>query len=158
MAHISYLQNVVQQVWNTLSFGSKGFCLKNKLTEVRKGFTTWNNQVFVKVEQEIWHQQQLLQSIQNAIQCLDDIRSEKEIRKNLELLLEREQLMWAQKASSAWVIQGHRNTKFFQTVVKQRKARTCVIQLKNFEGMLTENPGEIEIILLNHFKHHFQSL
>ena len=97
-----------------------------------------------------------MQSIQNAIESLDDVHNEKDIRENLEILLEREQIMWAQKARSTWVIQGDRNTKFFQTMVKQRRARTCIIQLKNFEGILTKNPEEIESILLNHFKHHFQ--
>ena len=65
--------------------------------------------------------------------------------------------MWAQKARSTWVIQGDRNTQFFLPVVKQRRAKSCIIQLKNTDGSIIENPKEIECILVSHFKHQFQS-
>ena len=65
--------------------------------------------------------------------------------------------MWAQKARSNWILQGDRNTKFFQTVVGQRRARNRIIQIKNDLGCFTENPNEIEAIFTNHFKSCFQN-
>ena len=78
----------------------------------------WNRNVFSRVETEIWRKENQLQQIQNAINTLDDTRRERAIREELEDLLDREELLWAQKARTKWILQGDRNTKHFQTVVK----------------------------------------
>ena len=93
-----------------------------------------------------------LQNIQNSINSVEDVRKEKATREELEVLLNREELPWAQKATSDWTLLGDRNTRIFQTVVKQRRARSRILHLKDRDGNLTENPKDIENILVNHFK------
>ena len=83
---------------------------------------------------------------------MEDVKKERDLRIDLENLMEREELMWAQKARSNWIIQGDRNTKFFQTVVKQRRARNRILQLKTENGNLTEDLNEIESMLVTYFK------
>ena len=46
-----------------------------------------------------WKQDQL-QQIQNSISTIEDVRLERSLRNDLEELLNREELMWAQKARS----------------------------------------------------------
>ena len=83
---------------------------------------------------------------------MEDVKKERDLRIDLENLMEREEIMWAQKARSNWIIQGDRNTKFFQTVVKQRRARNRILQLKIENGNLTEDLNEIESMLVTYFK------
>ena len=64
--------------------------------------------------------------------------------------------MWAQKARSDWVLFGDRNTRFFQTVVKQRRVRNRIMHLKRGDGSFTDDLGEIEDILAKHFKSAFE--
>ena len=52
------------------------------------------------------------------------------------------------KARTKWFLHGDRNTKYFQTVVRQRRSKNRIIQIKNVEGQLTDNPEEIEQIFL----------
>ena len=59
-----------------------------------------------------------LQDAQNSISSIDDVRKEKVIREELETLLNREEVLWAQKARSNWILMGDRNTKYFQKLVK----------------------------------------
>lgn len=66
------------------------------------------------------------------------MRKEKAIREELEVLLNREELLWAQKARSDWTLLGDRNTRFFQTVVKQRRARSRILHSKDRDGNLIE--------------------
>lgn len=47
--------------------------------------------------------------------------------------------MWAQNSKSNWIVQMDRNTKFFQTVVKQRRARSRILHLKMDDGGKTED-------------------
>ena len=99
----------------------------------------WNKTVFGKLEKEIKDKQLELQHLQNTIHTVEDVKKERDLRIDLENLMEREEIMWAQKARSNWIIQGDRNTKFFQTVVKQRRARNRILQLKTENGNLTED-------------------
>ena len=81
-----------------------------------------------------------------------DVRRERACREELEELLNREELMWAQKARTNWILHGDRNTKYFQTIVRQRRSKNRIIQIKDEKGILTENPEEIENIFLTHSK------
>ena len=64
--------------------------------------------------------------------------------------------MWAQEARCNWTLFGDRNTKYFQTVVKQRRARSRILHIKDGERSLTNNPNEIEDVLENHFKSSYE--
>ena len=112
----------------------------------------WNKTVFGKLDKEIKDKQLELQHLQNTIHTVEDVKKERDLRIDLENLMEREELMWAQKARSNWIIQGDRNTKFFQTVVKQRRARNRILQLKTENGNLTEDLNEIESMPVTYFK------
>ena len=120
--------------------------------QTRDEFQVWNKEVFGKVENEIHMIQNQLKLVQNSISSLTDIKREAELRKELEILMQREEVMWAQKARSDWVLFGDRNTRFFQTVVKQRQVKNRIMQLKRRDGSFTDDLGEIEDILAQHFK------
>ena len=64
--------------------------------------------------------------------------------------------MWAQKARNNWVLFGDRNTRYFQIVVRQRRIRSKIVHIKNEDGILLEDPMEVENILVNHFKASFE--
>ena len=106
---------------------------------MRKDLICWNKKVFGKVENEIQLKQAQLQSIQNSIFTIDDVKKKKLFREELETLLHREEVMWSQKAKCNWVILGDRNTRYFQTMVKQRKARSRILQLKSDDGEVIED-------------------
>ena len=84
--------------------------------------------------------------MQDSIHTLEDVRREEELREDLEDLLIKEDIKWAQKARCDWVVQGDRNTNYFQTVVKQRRAKNRIVSLRKDDGTLTENFEEIESI------------
>ena len=94
----------------------------------------------------------------DSIHTLEDVRKEKELRENIEDLLTKEEIKWAQKARSDWIIQGDRNIKYFQTVVKQRRAKNRIVNLRQDNGALTKNLEEIERILVSHFKNRFTEI
>ena len=123
-----------------------------ELSNVRKEVLSQNKKVFGRVECEIKLKQAQLQNIQNSINSVKDVRKEKATREELEVLLNREELLWAQKARSDWTLLGDRNTRFFQIVVKQRKVRSIILHLKDRDGNLIKTPKDIENILVNHFK------
>lgn len=46
------------------------------------------------------------------------------------MLMMREEMKWAQKARNKGIVLGERNTRYFQTVVKQRRARNRIYTLR----------------------------
>ena len=135
--------------------GLRAFQLQNKLANVRKQFIKWNKEVFGRIEKKIRTKQQLLQNLQDSIHILEGVRREEELREDLEDLLIKEEIKWTQKARCDWVVQGDRNTKYFQTVAKQRKAKNKIVSLRKDDGTLTKNFEEIESIMVSHFKNRF---
>ena len=87
--------------------------------------------VFGRVETEIKEKQAHLQILQNSICSVEHAKAEKTLRMEIKDLLDREELMWAQKARTKWFLYGDRNIEYFQTMVKQRRARSRILQLKN---------------------------
>ena len=88
---------------------------------------------------------------------MEDVGKERELREGLECLLKREELMWAQKVRSEWILKGDRNTRYFQAVVKQRRARSRIHCIKNAKVVLIEDPKGIERIFVDHFKSTYES-
>ena len=56
--------------------------------------------MFGKVENEIHLKINQLKLVQNSILSLKDVKKEAELREELEILMQREEVMWAQKARS----------------------------------------------------------
>ena len=126
--------------------------MHRKITNVKKQFTNWNKKVFGKVENEIKEKQQQLQDLQDSFQTIADVKKERELREEIENLMIREEIMWAQKARSDWIVQVDKNNRYFQTMVKQRRARSRILHLKVDEGSSIEGLKEIESTLVEHFK------
>lgn len=97
-------KDMVQQAQVFNSYGSRADQLRKKILSVKREATDWNKQVFGKVERDIKVMQTQLQQIQNSINSIEDVVKERALRNELEGLLNREKLMWAQKARIRWIL------------------------------------------------------
>ena len=149
---------MIQKAREVQSKGSRAFKLQHKLNNVRKRAIEWNRTIFGKIEKELKEKQQDLQEIQDNIQTMADVRKERQLREEIEMLMFREEIMWAQKARNEWILKGDRNTKYFQTLVKQRRARSKILHLKLENGEFTEDLEVIENTLVTHFKEQFTDI
>ena len=88
---------------------------------VKEKLKGWNHTVFGQIQREIAKKKEELQQIQASINFLQDVQKEMEVSTQLETLPDREEIMWAQKARSTWIIKGDQNTKYFQTIARNRR-------------------------------------
>ena len=93
-------KEIVERAWKTHSVGSRAFKLQQKLKSVRKQLGVWNKTVFGKLDKEIKDKQLELQHLQNTIHTVEDVKKERDLIIDLENLMEREEIMWAQKVRS----------------------------------------------------------
>ena len=135
--------------WGCQCIGSRAAQLRSKLLNVKYKALQWNKNVFGRLEEAIRRKQNQLQTLLDSIVTKEDVRRERVCRDEL---LDREELMWAQKARSNWILHGDRNTRYFQTMVKQQRSKNRILQIKDERGVLTNKPEEIENIFLDSFK------
>ena len=92
-----------------------------------------------------------LRRAQENIHSLQDVLTESKLREQLEDLMDREQIMWAQKAKKDWDLKGDRNTKKFQAVVRARRRRNQISQIKTQDNKWLSDHQEIEQHFVDHY-------
>lgn len=66
---------------------------------------------------------------------IDDLLEKEDgLLKELDVVLEKEEIVWFQKSREKWVAHGDRNTKFFHTSTIIRRRRNRVDMLKDDDG------------------------
>ena len=74
--------------------------------------------MFGRIEKEIKGKKLMLRALQDSIQTIRDVKKEKELREDIENLMTREEIMWAQKARCEWIVNGDRNSRYYRTITK----------------------------------------
>ena len=144
-------KEMVHHAWDLHSIGSRVTQLRNKFINVKQKALEWNKNFFGKVEIEIKTKKSQLQQLQDSIMTSEDVRRERVYREELEELLDREELMWARKPRTNWFLHRDRNTRYFQIVVRQRRSKNRILQIKDDYGHSTDNHEEIKQIFLDSF-------
>ncbi|KAK9131277.1 hypothetical protein Sjap_011764 [Stephania japonica] len=84
-----------------------------------------------------------------------------EERKGLKHVLEHVLLMEGrvahQKLKAKWAKKGDANTKLFQRMLSMRKGRNIIDRIQADTGKLTEDPREVENVILVYFKNIYSS-
>lgn len=83
---------------------------------------------------------------------------EKELKLTLEDMLDREELLWRQRAKTQWLAEGDRNTKFFHTQASKRAKQNWITGLKDSNGNLQTELGEMGRIAVEYFGEIFSSI
>jgi hypothetical protein len=135
--------------------GSHAFRITQKIKAVRDNFKRWNKQSFGIIEKDINQKKEELRLVQENIHTLTDVLQERLIRDQLEELLHREEIMWSQKAKKHWDLNGDRNTKFFQAVVKNRRRRNRILQIKKDDTTWITNIDDIQQCFVDHYNQLF---
>jgi hypothetical protein len=72
-----------------------------------------------------------------------NIAREKELAKEIEKLLEQEELFWAQRSRVNWLQFGDKNTNFFHNFASSRRQRKKIKNLKNANGDILEGKEQL---------------
>jgi hypothetical protein len=82
----------------------------------------------------------------NARQDAQSQKDKKRIEKEMDSLLEQEEIYWKQRSRIEWLREGDRNTNFFHRKSTWRKKKNTISKLKKDDGTFTnsvELMGEI---------------
>ncbi|XP_021754992.1 uncharacterized protein LOC110720298 [Chenopodium quinoa] len=83
------------------------------------------------------------------------LKLEARLRKELDEILDREEMLWYQKSRITWLQEGDKNTTFFHLSTIVRRWKNKVSALKNKDGLWVQDKCEIQNIIVEFFSNLF---
>jgi phenylalanyl-tRNA synthetase alpha subunit len=74
------------------------------------------------------------------------------MEKELDGLLEKEEMWWSQRAKTLWISHGDKNTKFFHQKANHCRRKNNIDTIRDQLDVTHSEKAEIEDIFMNHFK------
>ena len=144
-------QDFVREKWD--SSGPLIPALDKLATELK----TWNRDIFGNIFQQ---KRRLLARISGVQQALSHnnarglIKLEASLRRDLDEILEREEILWYQKSRLDWISHGDRNTSFFHLSTIGRRWRNNIVAIQDEFGSWLHDKEQVK----NHFVTFFTKL
>ncbi|CAA7036501.1 unnamed protein product [Microthlaspi erraticum] len=125
------------------------------LRVLQRTLVRWNKEVFGDVTKRKEGLLKEIVEVQEALETgLTDAILEREefLMKELDVVLEQEEVLWFQKAREKWIPLGDRNTRFFHTSTIIRRRKNRIDMLRNEAGEWTTDEKEMESLAIAYFK------
>jgi len=94
----------------------------------------------------------VVQDLLEQAQTDDLLKQEAELIKELDMVLEQEEMLWYQKSREKWVVHGDKNTSFFHTSTIIRRRRNRIDMLKDEEDRWVVDMAELEKLALEYYR------
>uniref|UniRef100_A0A2N9HR00 RRM domain-containing protein n=1 Tax=Fagus sylvatica TaxID=28930 RepID=A0A2N9HR00_FAGSY len=144
-------EKIIKKAWERSQPGTRMFKVWNKLKECKIQLGDWSRNSFGSLKKQIENmQQKITQAETLAIQDRDHANING-LRKELNMLLGKEEKFWRQRSRISWLSQGDRNTKYFHGRATQRRRRNSVYRLRDEWGSWHESNEEIAEIMLEYY-------
>ncbi|KAL8159829.1 hypothetical protein V2J09_001366 [Rumex salicifolius] len=129
--------------------------LPSALANLAFHLDAWNRDVFGNLfrrRDRFWRR---IEGVQKKL-CIRSSRSllclDRELRHELDSVLDQIQVFWVQKARTDVLRDGDQNTKFFHTCAVVRRKRNKIEGLFDDQGIWHDDPVELQRMVVNHFK------
>ena len=73
------------------------------------------------------------------------------MKKEINEILIREEIIWNQRSRALWIKWGDRNTSFFHATASQRRRKSRIVGLQDLNGVWKEDKEGVEGIIMDYF-------
>lgn len=73
------------------------------------------------------------------------------MKKEINEILIREEIMWNQRSRALWIKWGDQNTSFFHATASQRRRKSRIVGLQDLNGVWKEDKEGVEGIIMDYF-------
>jgi hypothetical protein len=148
---------VIDAAWSSQIIGSPALCLVRKLTQTKTALKWWNKIHFGNIQEKIKSTLAKIDLIQQATPCSNNFLIESQLKKDLEDLLVKEEILWRSKSRETWLHCKDLNTRFFHTSTLIRRRSNAINFLEIDSGAWISDRAEIGNNFVSHFSRLFST-
>ncbi|XP_075665213.1 uncharacterized protein LOC142634846 [Castanea sativa] len=153
----SSCEEVVYSVWGSGSGLGDGGNILRKVERCGKELGHWEKNVFGNVRMELNRLKKVLANEERAAMISGNNFQVRQIKKDIEVLQDREATMWAQCSRVLWANQGDKNSKYFHCCATKRFWKNAMEGIRDEEGVWRTTQEEVGEIMVNYYKTLFSS-
>nr|XP_027083663.1 uncharacterized protein LOC113705962 [Coffea arabica] len=146
---------MVQESWEQPCGGPPLQVLYCKLKRLRGSIREWSRRVFGDIFQTVRQKEEEVRLAEVRVESDDSDAARVHLhlaKGQLRAAMRVEELFWKQKARVRWLQEGDRNTKFFHSVVKNRRVRSVIHRIRNGQGEWVESDDGIGAEAIRYFE------
>ena len=143
--------DTVLRAWEIQQEGTPMFKVSKKLKKCKKMLKSWSKDHFGNVKRQIAKTKESLWKAEEEAAKGGNYGSVIHLRRELNILLDKESRMWRQRARTQWVAKGDKNTRYFHGVATQRKRRNFIKGKKDSEGAWQTNEDVVSGIFVEFY-------
>ena len=148
----------VEAVWREEFNCDDEVQVMRKIEKCGKHLTQWSRQHFGSVRRELKEKKKQPEKAEKVAMQLGNNLRVRELTKEVQGLMEKENKMWRQRAKNFWLIGGDKNTKYFLSRATQRCWQNKISGIFNLNGVWVTQPDSIANSFTDYYQGLFTSL
>lgn len=141
--------------WNGQGSHSPQITLSTRIKSCRKQISLWKKGHRINAKEKI---NTIRTRLNNAFSTgLSSPNDRQQLKRELNQAYIDEELFWKHKSRNTWIKEGDRNTKYFHTVTKTKRARNNITAITDAEGIVYRGDSEISSAATQYFNNLFKS-
>ncbi|XP_019166530.1 PREDICTED: uncharacterized protein LOC109162265 [Ipomoea nil] len=149
---------IVREAWQERVNGNEMYTFMTKLKRVKEVLKKWNWETFGNIFKKVEELEGKMRELEEKLQerpTDETLLEYKRVQALLQRQVRMEESYWQQKAHSQWVVEGERNSKYFQGLVRERRSRQIIHKIMSDEGVWVEDQGKIAGMAVEFFQQLF---
>ncbi|KAK9988414.1 hypothetical protein SO802_028653 [Lithocarpus litseifolius] len=149
--------DVVKEAWEMVGGGDSGLAsIKEKIKFCGEKLKTWGSSKLEPNEAAMKVLQNRLEVLNSAEVVTDESKVEYlSVSKQLDDLLLKQEIYWAQRSRILWLKHGDKNTKFFHSKASQRRRKNFIKGIQCTQGNWVDEEEEIAKVATDYFDNLF---
>ena len=144
-------EDIIKEAWNTQHRGTAMFRLMQKIKQCRIKLLTWSQSQIRATPRKIAAKKAQLFLLEQQPRETYNGREVNALRRELAILMEKEEIHWRQRSRVAWLREGDRNTKYYHACATQRKKTNTISGIMDSEDVWQTEKGAIGVVVENYF-------
>nr|XP_023913512.1 uncharacterized protein LOC112025077 [Quercus suber] len=145
----------VEAVWCESSMETWDTKVIKKIDKCLIELTRWSKQHFGSVRKELEKKKKRTPGGRKEGTLNWGFKAHEGLEKEVNLLLDKEAKMWAQRSKVLWLKDGDRNSKFFHSRASQCRRQNYITKIHDNSGRLCTRPSQVIDIITNFYQELF---
>lgn len=150
-------EQIVSDCWRMSSGGSAFKRVMGCIKSCSYGLKDWNRSTFGNIQKKIEQCRERLEAYDLITDGSVDPQVYKNVKIQLEDLLEKDELAWKQRSRIQWIRERDRNTKYFHSKASTQRRKNFISGIEDNCGIWVENVQGIEHTFVDYFQDIFKS-